>query len=452
MKIVWSSCNVNCGSRCPLRVYVDEGKVVRVEADNTGEGSPGIHEIRACLRGRALRKWVYSPERLLYPLKRVGKRGEGKFERISWGEALDTISGTLRRVIDTYGNEAVSRIYGTGNVGGVVSGREQIDRLMNLLGGQLNHYNSYSTAQISQGMTYTYGTHDCSNYLSDIVNAKLVVFFGNDPAEARMSGGGTIRDLVLAEQESKVRIIVIDPRYSDTAAGFADEWIPIRPGTDAALVSGLAYLLITENLVDKPFLQRYCVGYDESTMPEGIPGGNSYKDYILGSSPDRIPKTPEWAAAITGIPADRIVRLAREIGTARPAYIAQGWGPQRHANGEQSARAICMLPILTGNVGIPWWQQRRPGGSLRYSLSVDAHGHQSRGHIDPVFSLDQGNRRPRKFHRSDRRFEGEEEAGVCHQVPLELCEQHLDEPAFGHGEHRSHPCRRRLMRDDSPHR
>jgi anaerobic dimethyl sulfoxide reductase subunit A len=335
-----------------LRVYVKDGKVVRVEADNTGEDTTGTHEIRACLRGRALRKWIYSPERLLYPLKRVGKRGEGRFERLSWDEALDLLSNKLRYVINTYGNEAVFRIYGTGNLGGVVSGREQIDRLMNLLGGQLNHYNSYSTAQIFHGMTYTYGTFDCGNCLSDIVNSRLAVFFGNDPAETRMSGGGTIRDLVLAKEMSKVRIIVIDPRYSDTAAGFADEWIPIRPGTDAALVSGLAYVLITENMVDEDFLRRYCVGYEEATMPEGIPPYNSYKDYILGTGPDGIAKSPGWAAAITGIPVDRIVQLAREVGTAKPAYIAQGWGPQRHANGEQSARAICMLPILTGNVGI----------------------------------------------------------------------------------------------------
>jgi anaerobic dimethyl sulfoxide reductase subunit A len=335
-----------------LRVHVQDGRVVRVEADNTGEDSHGTHEIRACLRGRALRKWVYSPERLLYPLKRAGKRGEGKFKRISWDEALDLVSGKLRQVIDTYGNEAVFRIYGTGNLGGVVSGREQIDRLMNLLGGQLNHYNSYSTPQIFTGMTYTYGTFDCSNPLSDIVNSRLVVFFGNDPAETRMSGGGTVRDLVAAKEKSKVRVIVIDPRYSDTAAGFADEWIPIRPGTDAALVSGLAYALITENMVDEDFLRRYCVGYDEATMPEGIPAGNTYKDYILGSGSDGIAKTPAWAATITGIPVDRIMQLAREIGTAKPAYIAQGWGPQRHANGEQNARAICMLPILTGNVGI----------------------------------------------------------------------------------------------------
>ena len=351
-KIVWSSCNVNCGSRCPLRVHVKDGKVVRVESDNTGEDTFGTHEIRACLRGRGLRKWVYSPDRLLHPLKRVGKRGEGRFVRISWDEALDSISGKLRQVIDTYGNEAVFRIYSTGNLGGVVSARDQIDRLMNILGGQLNHYNSYSTAQIFHGMYYTYGARDCGNHLTDIANSKLVVFFGNNPAETRMSGGGSIRDLVESKQKSQVRIIVIDPRHTDTAAGFADEWIPIRPGTDAALVAGLSYVLMTENLVDQDFLDRYCVGYDQTTMPQGIPPGNSYQDYILGRGPDGTAKTPVWASTITGIPSERILQLAREIGMAKPAYIAQGWGPQRHANGEQTARAICMLPILTGNVGI----------------------------------------------------------------------------------------------------
>jgi len=352
-KIVWSTCNVNCGSRCPVRLFVRNGKVTRVEPDNTGDMPGSPYEIRACLRGRGLREWVYSKERLLHPLKRVGKRGEGRFERISWNQALDTVAAELRRILVQYGNEAVFRIYGTGNLGGVVSSRDQIDRLMHILGGRLDLHNSYSTAQIDHAMRYTYGEKLTGNNISDIVNSKLVVFFGNNPAETRMSGGGTVHDLVLAKQKSGVRIIVIDPRHTDTAAGFADEWIPIRPGTDAALVGGLAHVLITEEMVDQDFLDSHCLGYSQVTMPEGIPPGNSYKDYILGNGPDGIAKTPTWAAAITGIPARRITKLAREIGTAKPAYIAQGWGPQRHAAGEQSARAICMLPILTGNVGVP---------------------------------------------------------------------------------------------------
>jgi len=147
-------------------------------------------------------------------------------------------------------------------------------------------------------------------------------------------------------------MIVIDPRYTDTAAGREDEWIPIRPGTDAALVAGLAHVLITENLVDQPFLDTYCIGYDEKTQPPGAPANGHYKAYILGQGDDSTAKTPQWASHITGIPVDRIIKLAREIGQAKPAYISQGWGPQRQANGELTSRAIAMLPILTGNVGI----------------------------------------------------------------------------------------------------
>ncbi len=353
-KIVWSSCNVNCGNRCALRLHVQNGVVVRVSPDNTGEdGTFGTHEIRACLKGRGLRKWVYSPERILHPLKRVGERGEGLFAQISWDEAFDTIARRLRHVIDTYGNEAVYRNYGTGSTGVVVSGREQVDRLMNLLGGRLNYHNTYSTAQISHAMEYTYGKEKNGNYLTDIVNSKLVVFFGNNPAETRMSGGGPVRDLIASLKKNRVKVIVIDPRFTDTASTTADEWVPIRPGTDAALVSALAYVIITENLVDQEFLDRYCIGYDSTTMPADLPEACSYKDYILGNGPDREPKTPDWAAPITGVPADRIAVLAREIGMAKPAFISQGWGVQRQANGEQAARAICMLAILTGNVGIP---------------------------------------------------------------------------------------------------
>ena len=124
----------------------------------------------------------------------------------------------------------------------------------------------------------------------------------------------------------------------------------------------------------------------------GIPPGSSYKDYILGAGPDRLVKTPEWAAAITGISAGRIVRLAREIGTAKPAYIAQGWGPQRQANGEQTARAICMLPILTGNVGYKGGQQRGPRTALWHPLSRHAHGREPGQGLHTLLFVDQGHR------------------------------------------------------------
>ncbi len=355
-KVTWSACTVNCGSRCALRMHVTDGVIKWVETDNTGPDVYGDHQIRACLRGRSMRRRVYNPDRLKYPMKRVGKRGEGKFERISWDEAFDMIANNLKRIVEKYGNEAVYIHYATGTLGGTLARswppqNSMVARLMNCYGGYLNHYNTYSTAQITTGLSYTYGG-GLGNSISDIANTKLVVSFGNNPSETRMSGGGVVYHQAEALARSKARMIQIDPRYTDSAGGREDEWIPIRPGTDAALVSGLSHVLISENLVDQAFLDKYCVGYDETTLPEGAPKNGHYKAHILGQGPDGIAKTPEWASAITGVPADRIIKLAREIGAAKPCYITQGWGPQRHANGEMSARAITMLALLTGNVGI----------------------------------------------------------------------------------------------------
>ena len=354
-KVVWGACSVNCGSRCALRSHVRDNEVYWVETDNTGDDVYGNHQVRACLRGRSIRRRINHPDRLNYPMKRVGKRGEGKFERISWDEALNTIAGSLKGIVEKYGNEAVYINYSSGIVGGNITRSSPsasiIARLRAIYGGFLGQYGTYSTAQIAYAMPYTYGSNE-GNSTSDIENTKLVVMFGNNPAETRMSGGGITYFLEQARERSGARMIVIDPRYTDTAAGREDEWIPIRPGTDAALVAGIAWVLINENMVDQPFLDKYCVGYDEKTLPEGAPANGHYKAYILGQGDDGIAKTPQWASAVTGIPADRIVKLAREIGQTKPACICQGWGPQRQANGELTSRAIAMLPILTGNVGI----------------------------------------------------------------------------------------------------
>jgi Tat-targeted selenate reductase subunit YnfE len=248
-------------------------------------------------------------------------------------------------VVAKYGNEAVYINYSSGIVGGNITRSS-----LRLAGGAsdellrrfLSHYGTYSTAQISCAMPYTYGSND-GNSTSDIENSKLVVMFGNNPAETRMSGGGITYYLEQARERSNARMIVIDPRYTDTAAGREDEWIPIRPGTDAALVAGIAWVLIDENLVDQPFLDTYCVGYDEKTLPEGAPANGHYKAYILGQGDDATAKTPQWASRITGIPADRIIKLAREIGAQTGLHLP-GWGPQRQANGELTpGRSPCCL-------------------------------------------------------------------------------------------------------------
>lgn len=349
----WNACLVNCGSRCVLRAFSKEGQVTRIETDNTGEDIFGDHQARACSRGRSMRKRIYSNERIMYPMKRVGERGEGKFERISWDEALDTIAANLKKTIDAYGNEAVHLLYGSGTYQIVNGNQAASKRLLNMLGGHLGFYGTYSSAQVGMAMPFTYGAL-VSSYITEIANAKLLVIFGNNLSVTRGSGGGMSYELLQALEKNKdLRVIMIDPMYNDTALGKESEWLPIRPGTDAALVEGMAHVLITENLVDQAFLDQYCVGYDEKTLPEGAPPKSDYKSYILGQGPDGKAKTPEWAAEITGIPAETIIRIAREIGNTKPCYVTQGLGIQRHANGEQTARAVPMLPILTGNLGLP---------------------------------------------------------------------------------------------------
>lgn len=349
--IVWSCCTVNCGSRCPLRYHVRGGTIVRVETDNTGTDEFGMHQVRACLRGHAIRQRIYNPDRLKYPMRRVGPRGSGEFERITWEEAFDAIANKLREVVEQYGNEAVYIQYASGDAGSLLTGNF-VTRLMNCYGGYLNYYGTYSTAQIRAAMPYTFGSYVATNSVEDIVNTKLVVYFGANPCETRMSGGGMSYSVPTFKRMGGAKVIVIDPRHSDTVIAAADEWIPIRPGTDAALCSALAYVMITENLHDIEFLNQYALGFDREHMPEGYEDQESYQEYILGTGADATPKTPEWAAPITGIPAQRITQLAREIALAKPCFISQGWGPQRQANGEQTVRAIAMLPILTGNVGI----------------------------------------------------------------------------------------------------
>ena len=145
---------------------------------------------------------------------------------------------------------------------------------------------------------------------------------------------------------------MVDPRYSDSMAKLGDEWVPIRPGSDGALIAAIAYVLMNEGLVDQQFVDTHCLGFDEEHMPEGVPAGNSYRAYIMGEGPDKTVKTPQWAETITGYPAEKIIRLAREIGSTKPCCVIQGWGPQRHANGDTMSRSIAMLAILTGNVGI----------------------------------------------------------------------------------------------------
>lgn len=346
-QIIPTACAHNCGGRCVLMAHVRDGRIVNITTDADPD-EPDAPQLRACLRGRSYRSRVYHPDRLQSPLKRTGRRGEGKFVRITWDEALGEIASQVRRVIATYGNEAIFFPYATGNSGRLSEGA-CMRRLMGLLGGFLGFYNNYSNSANTWGLNYTFGTENTASSREDLVNAKLIILWGFNPAETYF--GTNTPYYIQRAKAAGAKIIVIDPRYTDTAVAFADQWIPIRPTTDNALIDAIAYVLITEGLVDQAFVDRFALGFDEAHLPEGAPAGSSYTSYVLGAS-DGIAKTPAWAEAITGVPAQTILHLAREYGGVKPAAIIAGYGPQRHAYGEQPSRGLATLQAMTGNIGI----------------------------------------------------------------------------------------------------
>jgi Tat-targeted selenate reductase subunit YnfE len=368
-KIVWNHCAINCPGRCALKLRVKNDEIVQVETYSLDSNDPDDVQPRACLRGRSYRAWVNHPDRINYPLKRVEgtRRGEGKFEQITWDEALSLIVDNLKDVIDTYGNEAVYYNYGSGS--SAVTARPW-QRLLNTLGGSLTYYGNYSLAQLMWITPYVFGSKvGAGSTLRAARDAKLILIFGSSPAETRQGGAVSHRDYVTLRENTDAKIYVVDPRFNDSLTGHSDEWLPINPGTDAALVAAIAYELIQNEWVDLDFLHTYCVGFDEETMPESARGMNrSYTDYILGTGYDKLAKTPEWAAPLTGISAAKIKSLAEEIGTTKPVFVDQGWGIQRRSNGELAGWSICMIPILTGNIGLAGTSNGLREGS--YSINV----------------------------------------------------------------------------------
>src|SRR5512135_1121576 len=336
----------NCGGRCMLIAHVQDGRIIRLDADDRPD-IVAAPQLRACVRGRSYLRRQYHPDRLLTPLKRVGKRGEGEFAPISWDEALDTVAGEMQRVKEKYGSSALFVPYGTGSYN-QLNGSHVARRLMNLFGGCLGIYNSYSWAATNLATPTVYGTLVTGNQRQDWLNSKYILMWGWNPAEMR---DGTNSDyFIKCARQAGAHVVCIDPRHSLSAASLADEWIPIRPGTDTAMLSAMAHVMLTERLYDADFVRTHCVGFDASQMP--VEGAESYSEYILGTR-DGTPKTPEWAERITAVPSRTIARVAREYATTKPAVLYQGYGMQRRAYGEQVVRAGCVLAAITGNVGIP---------------------------------------------------------------------------------------------------
>ncbi len=358
---VVTSCDHNCGSRHMLVAHKKGDVIVRLSTDNgsyqeggkVGLDTEAMPQLRACLRGRSYRSRLYSPERLLYPMLRVGERGEGKFKRVSWEEALDHVARKMVEIKQKYGPTAILDQAYAGTSYGVLHKSDQIEgllaRFLGMFGCRTNSWSvpSYQGTTFSSRMTF--GTITDGNEDDAFAHSKLIIMWGWNPAYT-FHGGNTFYYMRLAKQRG-CKFVVVDPQYTDSAASYDAWWIPIKPNTDAAMLAGMAYHIFANNLQDQKFIDKFCQGMDAGTTPAQFADRENFKDYILGKY-DNTPKTPEWAEKICGVAAVDIKKLAEMYATTKPAALKASWAPGRASYGEQYNRMAAALQAMTGNIGI----------------------------------------------------------------------------------------------------
>jgi anaerobic dimethyl sulfoxide reductase subunit A len=332
-----TGCAHDCGGKCLLYMVVEGGKVTSVR-----DGS-GLNEyaarlgLKACSRGLTYLGRLYHPHRLIHPLKRDGPKGSASFKRITWEEALDEAASKLEFIVEEYGGGAVLNMGGSGSYSALLHDTNRLtSRFLNMMAGCVELYGSYSYEAARIASLLTYGTDVTDHDREDLVNSRLIIMWGWNPLET-FFGSNTVTYLRAAKKAGS-QLVCIDPRRT-ASAEFADKWIPIKPGTDVALALAMGYVIISEKLYDKEFVNRYVKGFEE------------YSHYVLGREDD-VPKSPEWASKITGVPAHTIVELARDYALKKPSALIPGWGPQRTAYGEQFIRSTAALASLTGNIGV----------------------------------------------------------------------------------------------------
>lgn len=321
-KVVRSFC-YTCPWQCPTEVYVRDGKVVYHKGNSESPNNIGSR----CAKGMASWYITQDPDRLKHPMLRTNSKGQpGQFKRVSWDEAFSFIADKLRYIASTWGPEAVvltchhdpntqfyrhllGDLYGSPNMYAHTSGCEQDRRAacLTLFG-------------------HVFPMHD-------FANSRYVMLWGMNMLGANQ-GLWESRALLQAKQKG-MRLVVIDPSFTETAQK-ADEWLPIRPGTDAALALAMCRVIIDENLHDAAFCANYT---------EGFAG---FRDHIRDKG-----YTPEWAQGITGIAASTIVRIAREFATTKPAMSAIFKGSGYYTNGHDAGRACYVLDAITGQVDGP---------------------------------------------------------------------------------------------------
>jgi len=370
-----TACPRNCYSTCSMRVHVENGRLVRIEAHPGNRASAG----GVCLKGLSYIERVVSPDRLLHPLRRRGRGPE--FERISWPEALDLISRKLLELKRAHGPQSVFYYAGSGTKGLLNSLGLTFWRLF---GGCTTTYGDLCWPAGLEATRLTLGKNE-HNAPWDLANARLIVLWGKNPAETN------IHQMAFIEQalERGARLIVVDPRRTESAER-AELLVQPRPGSDGALALGVANRLIETGSIDREFIAAHVLGFEEfARMVRGC--------------------TPEWTERATDVPARYVERLAAAIGGTRPMTIIAGFGMQRYTNSGQTMRALIALPVITGNIGRPGagWQfadlqshifdavrdplafypPAQPGGPVRVSVSTARLGRDMPAARDPALKM-----------------------------------------------------------------
>ena len=316
-KIVKAACPHDCPDTCGMRISVEDGVAVKVEGAKDMPFTQGT----LCTKVARYLERTYSKERVLYPLKRIGAKGEGRFERISWDEALDTISAKFKEIAAVEPQAILPCSY-AGTMG-LVQYASMDRRFFHKLGASLLDRTLCSSAG-KAGMKLTLGA-GVGMDPERFVEAKLILIWGSNSIVSNLHLWSRVQEA----RRRGARVIAIDPYHSLTAAK-CDQHLAPLPGTDAALALGMMHVIVNENLYDADYVARYTLGFGQ--LRERV------RDYA-----------PEAAAAICGIRAEEIVALARVYARTRPAAIRLNYGMQRHSGGGMAVRTITCLPALTGH-------------------------------------------------------------------------------------------------------
>ncbi|MFW9895210.1 MAG: molybdopterin-dependent oxidoreductase [Candidatus Thorarchaeota archaeon] len=320
-----------CHSRCGVIVEVKDGRLVKVKGDKDHPFSHGY----ICPKGLAAGEIIYHPDRIRYPLRRIGKKGEGKFEKISWDEALDIIAEKLLTYREQFGAESV--VFGQGTTRGIPP---WINRFLGQFGSP--NYSApanYSLGPIVMGMSAVSG----SAAMADIISSKCIVLWGTNPEHS--FPGLMMYDLRQAIK-SGAKLIVVDPRGTSLAKK-ADHWLPVRPGTDVALLLGFINYIIKKNLYDKDFVQNCTFGFDE-----------------IREQVSRF--TLDYCSEITWVSSEDIENAIMTFVTNKPACIQPGIGGACHSiKSFDLSRSIAILSAISGNYEVP-------GGNFNYPSPTGA--------------------------------------------------------------------------------